>query len=273
MELKELTEEELFTEAKKRYPIGCKIDQRTAYDGLEQELIINSHDVCKLYSTSFSIGGVGVYDTKIKKWAEIVEQSKQKEMTIEEIQAECKKRFPIGCKFRCASTDNKNTLEQTSSTYNILGIDAIDAGILKGFLYYEGKYAELIEAPEVISPEYVECIKGHGKHFHTKVGIIYKVKSYDKDSERLEVEGYSGFILHINFVNSKVKDNCVDYKISSKEAFEEQERGSRLVYSSPILSVRDYTSKKRNNININLKKNPPIKNKKKIKTKKILLKL
>lgn len=95
-----------------------------------------------------------------------------KQLDIKQIQEECKKRFPIGCKFRCASTDNKNTLEQTSSTYNILGIDAIDAGILKGFLYYGGKYAELIEAPEVISPEYVECVI---EDSCIEVGKIYQV--------------------------------------------------------------------------------------------------
>lgn len=81
-----------------------------------------------------------------------------KQLDIKQIQEECKKRFPIGCKFRCASTDNKNTLKQTNSTYNILGTDAIDAGILQGFLYYEGKYAELIETPGEIIVEYVECI-------------------------------------------------------------------------------------------------------------------
>ena len=112
-----------------------------------------------------------------------------KQLDIKQIQEECKKRFPIGCKFKCASTDNKNTLKQTNSTYNILGTDAIDAGILQGFLYYEGKYAELIETPEMIIPEYVEYIDTLYKGTIVKVedwccGSYCKVIFYNGNKEQ-----------------------------------------------------------------------------------------
>ena len=112
-----------------------------------------------------------------------------KQLDIKQIQEECKKRFPIGCKFKCASTDNKNTLKQTNSTYNILGTDAIDAGILQGFLYYEGKYAELIETPEMIIPEYVEYIDTLYKGKIVKVedwccGSYCKVVFYNGNKEQ-----------------------------------------------------------------------------------------
>jgi hypothetical protein len=44
--------------------------------------------------------------------------------------------------------------------------------LVRGILYYQGKYAELIEAPEVIIPEYVEYIDTKYK------GIIVKVEDW-----------------------------------------------------------------------------------------------
>ena len=95
-----------------------------------------------------------------------------KQLDIKQIQEECKKRFPIGCKFRCANTKNQSTLIQDNSVYKIISDSFIWASSGQGCLYYEGKYAELIETPEVISPEYVECVI---EDSCIEIGKIYQV--------------------------------------------------------------------------------------------------
>ncbi len=70
-----MTKEELIAEAKRRYPIGCVIDQVPAY-GCGNKLKITTHENPSLIHGSFSIGGIGVYEPLTKKWAEIVSYPK-----------------------------------------------------------------------------------------------------------------------------------------------------------------------------------------------------
>jgi hypothetical protein len=73
-----------------------------------------------------------------------------KEMTIEEIQEECKRRFPIGCTFKCASTNVTLKLNNVSNIYRIFrGKKWIEGGYYQGYLYYNGKYAELVSKNKV----------------------------------------------------------------------------------------------------------------------------
>lgn len=68
-----MTEEELFQEAKKRYPIGCKIDQRKAYDGTGGIQTIDDHNTSMLHPISFTLGGWGVYNPINNQWVDVIE--------------------------------------------------------------------------------------------------------------------------------------------------------------------------------------------------------
>ena len=68
-----MNKQELLEEAKRRYPIGCKIDQRTAYDGNGHIHTIKNYECTYNMRTSFAIGDVGVYNPISNKWAEIVQ--------------------------------------------------------------------------------------------------------------------------------------------------------------------------------------------------------
>ena len=75
-----------------------------------------------------------------------VTELQKKELSMEEIQEECKKRFPIGCTF----TNNKgktNVLRNDSCTYHIFR-QTIWAHSGGGCLYENGKWAELVSLPE-----------------------------------------------------------------------------------------------------------------------------
>ena len=66
---------------------------------------------------------------------------------MEEIQEECKKRFPIGCTFIAVGGCIHRILKEDSYTYSIVGknIWAHSGG---GYLYEDGKWAELVSLPE-----------------------------------------------------------------------------------------------------------------------------
>lgn len=144
-----------------------------------------------------------------------------KQLDIKQIQEECKKRFPIGCKFRCANTKNESILRQDEIVYEI-NDSYIYASGGQGCLYYKGKYAELIETPEEETiVEYVECIKGSGSDFYHTIGNICKVKSYNKKEKLLKLEGYENTIRNIN-LDKPFSGNNTDYKKSSKKAYDLQ---------------------------------------------------
>lgn len=84
----------------------------------------------------------------------------QKELSIQEIQEECKRRFPIGCTFKNSLTDTNYTIKKDDiDTYKIIENQYIDGGFGKGCLYYEGAYAEVVSLPVIENiPEYVEYI-------------------------------------------------------------------------------------------------------------------
>lgn len=111
-----------------------------------------------------------------------------KQLDIKQIQEECKRRFLIGCKYKGAGSSIIYTLSKKEDTYEILE-ENIDAGFGQGYLYYEGKYAELIETPEEVIPEYVEYIDTLYKGTIVKVedwccGSYCKVIFYNGNKEQ-----------------------------------------------------------------------------------------
>ena len=111
-----------------------------------------------------------------------------KQLDIKQIQEECKKRFPIGCKFK-NTVGEEFTLIQDHCVYKIVGNNVIWASSGYGYLYDKGKYAELIETPEVIVPEYVEYIDTKYKGTIVKVedwccGSYCKVIFYNGNKEQ-----------------------------------------------------------------------------------------
>ena len=103
-----------------------------------------------------------------------VTELQKKELSMKEIQEECKKRFPIGCTYIC-TTETEYVLKDDSYTYHIIG-QTIWAHSGGGLLYADGKYATLISLPkENITeiPEYIECTETQESYFIK--GNIYKV--------------------------------------------------------------------------------------------------
>lgn len=71
----------------------------------------------------------------------------KKELSMEEIQEKCKKRFPIGCTFIPVGSSNRRILKKDSYTYSIVG-KQIWAHSGAGYLYGDGKWATLVSLPE-----------------------------------------------------------------------------------------------------------------------------
>ena len=70
-----------------------------------------------------------------------------KKLSMEEIQEKCKKRFPIGCTFIAVGSCMHRILKEDSNTYKIVG-NNIWAHSGAGYLYEDGKWAELVSLPK-----------------------------------------------------------------------------------------------------------------------------
>ena len=148
-----------------------------------------------------------------------VTELQKKELSMEEIQEECKKRFPIGCTYIPIDNDVSRTLKKDSSTYYICG-NMIYAYCGGGCLYSDGKWAELISLPEeniTEVPEYIECTKTRETYFIK--GNIYKViNSKNLYSVILRCNNLSNF-REYNNLYVRLENN---WKPSTKEAYEQQ---------------------------------------------------
>ena len=71
----------------------------------------------------------------------------KKELSMKEIQEECKRRFPIGCTFIPVGSSNSKILKKDSYTYSIVG-KQIWAHSGAGYLYENGKWAKLVSLPK-----------------------------------------------------------------------------------------------------------------------------
>lgn len=98
--------------------------------------IFNSwEDVFKNHSEYFKKSTKEAYDL----------QNQPNSVDMKEIQAECKKRFPVGCTFVNTEGD-EYTLKDDSEVYKIVD-DMIYASKSDGLLYKDGIYAELVSLP------------------------------------------------------------------------------------------------------------------------------
>jgi hypothetical protein len=104
------------------------------------------------------------------------------------VQEECKRRFPIGCKY-ISSDSFKSTfvLNQDEYTYSIQEINKIYAGSGQGLLYKDGVYAELVSLPNVKEWDentYAVGLKGNfGMYIGDKnlieIGKVYTITKED----------------------------------------------------------------------------------------------
>ena len=141
-----------------------------------------------------------------------VTELQKKELSMKEIQEECKKRFPIGCTLISVNGSSKNiVLKQDHTTYTIVD-NMIYAGNGQGYLYFDGKYATLVSLPkENITeiPEYVECViydsKSNEKIFNTNI-----------DKSISEINSWKDILIKYG----RLEDGS--FKISNKEAYEKQ---------------------------------------------------
>lgn len=141
-----------------------------------------------------------------------VTELQKKELSMEEIQEQCKKRFPIGCTY--INTDGENiVLEDDPYTYTIANQN-IWAHSGAGCLYQNGKWAELVSLPEeniTEIPDYVECVSYFGNKY---TGKIYNTK-LDKP-EKISTSTWYEILIDCG----RLKDGS--FKISNKEAYEQQ---------------------------------------------------
>lgn len=154
-----------------------------------------------------------------------VTELQKKELSMEKIQEECKKRFPIGCTY-ISTNKQSEVLKDDSYTYSIIGkqIWAHSGG---GCLYENGEWAELVSLPEeniTEIPEYVECVD----YFSTK----YKGKIYNTKIDKPEEESICSWY-DILIESGRLEDGS--FKISNKEAYEKQKlKSSYVVVHDPF---------------------------------------
>ena len=80
-------------------------------------------------------------------------------MTIEKIQEECKRRYPVGTRYICPSSNTMFKIEENyPNTYNIWGRNSIDGGFGRGYLYNNGKFAEIVSTPQIIVEHKIDLI-------------------------------------------------------------------------------------------------------------------
>lgn len=141
-----------------------------------------------------------------------VTKLQKKELSMKEIQEECKKRFPIDCTY--INTDGeKYVLEDDPYTYTIANQN-IWAHSGAGCLYQNGKWAELVSLPEeniTEIPDYVECVNYFGNKY---TGKIYNTK-LDKP-EKISTSTWYEILIDCG----RLKDGS--FKISNKEAYKKQ---------------------------------------------------
>jgi hypothetical protein len=69
------------------------------------------------------------------------------------VQEECKRRFPIECKFKSVGGTYESVLRDDHSTYSIHKNNQIYAHSGAGCLYKNGVYAELVSLPITLFPK------------------------------------------------------------------------------------------------------------------------
>ena len=141
-----------------------------------------------------------------------VTELQKKELSMKEIQEECKKRFPIGCTY-ISTNGETHVLKKDSRTYTIVAQN-VWAHSGAECLYKNGKWATLVSLPEeniTEIPQYVECVSYFGDEY---TGKIYNT-TVDKP-EKISTGTWYGILITYR----RLEDGS--FKISNKEAYEKQ---------------------------------------------------
>jgi len=124
-------------ECKRLYPIGCtyrSVKEKQVYE-LKQDTVVYRISGNNIYA--HNLGGCLYMNGE---YAEIILEMKP---TMQDIQEECKRRFPIGCIYIRKGFSSQDKLKLDSSTYRIVD-DGIYAHCGGGYLYIDGQYSKLI---------------------------------------------------------------------------------------------------------------------------------
>jgi len=124
-------------ECKRLYPIGCTY--KSVKEGQVYELK-EDHIVYRISGNNIYAHNLGGCLYMNGEYAQIILDVKP---TMQDIQEECKRRFPIGCIYSRRGFSSQNKLELDSSTYAIVH-DTIYAHCGGGYLYVDGQYSNLI---------------------------------------------------------------------------------------------------------------------------------
>lgn len=121
---------------------------------------------------------------------------KIKTIHMKDIQEECKKRFPIGCKYKSATNKEEYTLQQDSDTYKI-NREMIWGHGGAGCLYHNNQYATLISLPESNKSLVGRWFKGLIKDAHCssiEINQYYEIKEQSVDSFKFKHPLYQSYI-------------------------------------------------------------------------------
>ncbi len=141
-----------------------------------------------------------------------VTELQKKELSMKEIQEECKKRFPIGCTY-ISTNGETHVLKKDSCTYTIVAQN-VWAHSGAECLYKNGKWATLVSLPEeniTEIPKYVKCNHYFGNEY---IGKIYDT-SIDKP-EKMSSNTWHEILITCG----RLEDGS--FEISNKEAYEKQ---------------------------------------------------
>lgn len=155
----------------------------------------------------------------------------------ENLLEEAKRRYPVGTRYRTYQ-GHEYSIKTNSVYQGVEGLknygDGVNIGIKNGgFLYYEGKWAEIIIKPEEETvPEYVECVKDRGMSTIT-TGKIYK--AFHKNTSI----GRQGFI------NNYGREDCFGaeyFKPSTRQAYEAQQNKKSVSVDNEEFKVGDWVT-------------------------------
>jgi hypothetical protein len=140
------------------------------------------------YSKSWMENLIEVDLSEIQKYLPEGHPDKIKTIDMKEIQEECKRRFPIGCKYKSATGSGAWILFKDDTVYTIHD-NSVYASKNQGCLYSDGKYAELVSLPESKSEIKLE----KDKYYLLKIDstfFIDKIKSIDCNEGTFDSYGY-----------------------------------------------------------------------------------
>jgi hypothetical protein len=206
--------------AKKNYCFKIRIDHKGIYPEIDLKgSKSNGHDILSFdkkeslldwrYATPEEIAE---YDRLDKPYDVTTLNTKTKSTDMKAIQEEAKRRFPIGCRFRCIDGDEFKLIND-DIVYKIMN-NMIYASDGLGCLYNDGTWAELISMPKtkqtytvdelVVGEVYVESNPGWNYHYILQIG--------ETEHSRLEIDNDSGNVKRFAYSELKSASRGCSYR-------------------------------------------------------------